>query len=112
MKLQDVIFVLILALTRCPPNVAKYIVYSLANGQMNDEELTCDSTCHYHGLQCSTTGFDCHAAAVKHCGGKELTLLIRGTCELDLCNVNSTNTIFLFELSLTPFSPILSEGGL
>jgi hypothetical protein len=98
LALLQVLFIL---LAHCPVRVAKYVVYPLYMGDdgcdtglCDDDMFTCDHTCYMHGLQCSTESFDCHAEAVKYCGGKELTMLIRGTCDTDLCDV-SYNAIYL-----------------
>jgi hypothetical protein len=93
MKQAAVIWVLILALAHCPLHVAKYIVYPLYMGRdctqsQCSEDYTCDHTCYLHGLECATDNFDCYGEAVKLCGGKELTMLIRGYCNMDFCDVS------------------------
>jgi len=78
----------------CPPSGAtQYLVYPLFRGEgckvePCNEDYTCTHTCYLHGLECSTTGFDCHAEAVKYCDGKELTMLIESNCATDLCDVD------------------------
>ena len=78
-----------------PVHAVKYIVYPLYMGECSippcneDEEFTCDRTCALHGLECALENFDCYAEAVKYCGGKELTMLIDGKCDTDLCDVSS-----------------------
>ena len=76
-------------------DATKYAVYSLYRGDdcahfPCDEEYTCAHTCYFHGLECSTAGFDCHAEAVKFCEGKELVMLIESYCATDLCDVSAS----------------------
>lgn len=83
------------------PCAAKYVVYPLfraqgCNSELCSEDFTCEHTCYLHGLECSTTNFDCYAEAVKYCGGKELTMLIESHCATDLCDVRAIHfTTFL-----------------
>lgn len=82
-----------LTLFASPLHAVKYVVYPLYMSQdcivpPCNEDFTCAHTCYLHGLECATETFDCYAEAVKYCEGKELTMLIDGHCDTDLCDVS------------------------
>ena len=76
-----------------PVHAVQYAVYPLYMSEdcvvpPCNEDFSCAHTCALHGLECATEKFDCHTEAVKYCGDKELTMLIDGLCDTDLCDVS------------------------